>query len=427
MKDSNPYLALLERARSDSLTILPDLRTVPYNKRGALNDNTVIVGSPGSGKSAYVEWAVAGSPGSLIISDPKGTLEKKYHAYLETAGYRVFVFDFIDPSRSDHYNFISLNASQNDCQKQSRQMIHLAGSDLTTDSFWPKSAELLTNAMLGYFYEGGTLFPPTISGITALLNLFDPQKMEDGKRCDADRVFEMHNADYLERTGEESWACLQYEKFRAISSKTLSCIILTLQSCFVGLDTKELNAMTESNDLDIRSIGQQKTVVFVKISDIDRSKDMIINMFFSQVMDILSRFADECEDGRLPVPVRFLMDDFGTTTQIVGFENSIANIRARGISVLLVLQSIAQLKCGYEDAHQTILDSCDTTIFMGGNNLETLQYFSKIVDKPVKALLRMKQNECWMIRRCEEPVMCEAQPLYKTGLDFSDLAKKGRS
>ncbi len=158
------------------------------------------------------------------------------------------------------------------------------------------------------------------------------------------------------------------------------------------------------NALDLKAIGREKTVVFLGISDTDRSRDTIANVFYSQAMNELCSYADEeCEDNRLPVPVRFILDDFGTNCRIHGFENMISNIRSRGISAMLILQSEAQLAQGYQEGSHTILDNCDTIVYMGGNDVETARMISERSNQPLHKILHMPLAMNWVFRRGSLP------------------------
>ena len=155
--------------------------------------------------------------------------------------------------------------------------------------------------------------------------------------------------------------------------------------------SKGLQSITSGlNTVDFKAIGQEKTIVFLGISDTDRSKDLLANIFYSQAMNELCTFADEeCKDNRLPVPVRFILDDFGTNARIHGFENMISNIRSRDISAALILQSEAQLKQWYGASSHTILDNCDTIVYMGGNDVETARMISERCNQPLQKVLNM--------------------------------------
>ena len=185
----------------------------------------------------------------------------------------------------------------------------------------------------------------------------------------------------------------------------MGSIMITLHATLAALETPEINKLMSDDDVDIMSIAQEKTVVFVEISDTDRSKDFLANLFYSQAMNILCSYADEnCEGGRLPVPIRFILDDFGTNCRIEGFENMISNIRSQLIS-------------GYGENAHTIIDNCDTMIYMGGNDIETARMVSTRCNKPVHRVLDMPVGTNWVFRRGERPVFSETKDITMYSID----------
>ena len=393
----------LRYAHENKMTLLPNAMGVPYAVfNGGCNDNFAIIGASGTGKTrCYVEPNIISEVGSMVISDPKGYLYTKYGKKLKDDGYEVIHLDFIHSAKSMRYNPFDYIHSYEDVLKIATMIIYLESNVMfTTDPFWEKASVLLLCALIGYLYEGGTFAYKNFYGVTKLLSCFDVNSIEDGKTCSIDRIFEKHNRAYeAKHNGEQSWAYEQYKKFIGLGSKTLSCVIMTIQADFGRLDVPEIRKMTEKDETNISSIGQKKTAVFVEVSDTDRSKDLLINIFYSQAMSVLCDYADSLESHRLPVPVRFILDDFGTTSKIEGFDNMISNIRSRGISAMLMIQSIAQLKKYYDISYQTILNNCDTTIYLGGSNYETAQYVAELVNKTANSVLAMPMKKCWIVRR----------------------------
>ena len=397
-------------ARANGHTVLPNGITVPYARfTGGHNDNIVAIGGSGSGKTRGIAEAnIISGVGSMIISDTKGTLYNKYSEKLKKLGYTVKHLNFIDPTDSMHYNPLEYIESSNDVQKLSNMIVYLGlNMDNIRDPFWPRAEAMFLNAVIGYLAENGKGFNKNIGDLVKLIALFDADAIEDGDDCKATTLFKQHYSSYQMRTRRYSWAYEQFEKFLGLAQRTMSCVLVSALSDIGMLDTEEMRNMMCSDEMDLRSIGQKKTAVFVEVSDTDRSKDTAINLFYTQAMDQLCRYADSRPDHRLPVPVRFILDDFGTSSKTEGFENMISNIRSRGISTMIMIQSIAQLTQGYGEGWQTILDNCDTTIYMGGNNAKTAEYIVKLVDKPLNRVLHMPMRTHWLIRRGETPVCCE--------------------
>ena len=191
-------------------------------------------------------------------------------------------------------------------------------------------------------------------------------------------------------------------------------ILITLNSHLGKFDFAELNDMLKYDDIDITSIGQRKRALFVIVSDTDRSLDGMANVFFSQAMNELCRYADErCEDSRLPVPVRFIMDDFATNCKITGFPSMISNIRSRGISAMMMIQAESQLESSYQKDADTIIANCDTYVYLGGNDIDTAQKVAIRCDLPYRKILNMPVGSNWIFRRGHEPVNGKNFPLDK--------------
>lgn len=392
-----------------------------------LNNNVIILGASGSGKTrGAVIPNLLSAVGSYIITDPKGNLYKKYGGYMREMGYRVVDLDLIHPERSVCYNPLCYVRSTNDILKLAHQIVY--GSNVKKggnyDPFWDRASCILLSALIGYFLDGGKGVECSIQGIIRLLSMIDVEAVEDGEDCEIDSAFAIVNRRHKAINGEDCWSYTQYKKFKNLARKTNSCIIATLHAVLGELDIKELRQMMLYDELDIESIGNRKTVIFVEISDTDRSKDTLANIFYSQAMNILCSYADEqCSDSRLPVPVRFILDDFATNCRIDGFENMISNIRSRNISAVLILQSIAQLEEGYSVSAHTIMDNCDTQVYLGGNDLDTASVIAKKCNKPLSQVLNMPLSTNWIFRRGEPPLLSKTVDLSEYNIDFASDRK----
>ena len=209
----------------------------------------------------------------------------------------------------------------------------------------------------------------------------------------------------LEEENPESYAVSLYERFRVAADKTLRSILIVTNSKLGTFDTPEIRKMTAYDDINLPSIGQQKTALFVVVSDTDRSMDGLANIFFTQAMNELCRYADqECEDSRLPVPVRFILDDFATNCKIEEFPRMIASIRSRGISTMLMIQAEAQLEESYGHDGKTIIGNCDTYVYLGGNDVNTAKAVAERCNVPVQKILNMPVETNWIFRRGQSPI-----------------------
>lgn len=366
-----------------------------------VNNNVLVVGSSGSGKTrGIVEPNILQATGSYIISDPKGTLYPKYKNYLKKEGYEVKVLDFIHPEQSCHYNFFEYIRSTRDVIKMANILIYGMGESSHQEPFWEQSAELLLSSLIAYLWLYAPQEEQTLAVLQELLINCEVDEEDSSFKTVLDILMERKEA---EEPG--NFASRQYKKFRIAAGKTLKSILITLNSKLGKYDFEELNQMLAYDDIDIASIGQKKTAVFVIVSDTDRSMDGMANVFFSQAMNELCRYADEeCAGRRLPIDVRFILDDFATNCRITGFPSMISNIRARGISAMCMLQAEAQLEAGYGTDAKTIMANCDTYVYMGGNDVATAKEVAVRCDQPYRKVLNMPVGTNWIFRRGKEPV-----------------------
>ncbi|SCY38701.1 Type IV secretory system Conjugative DNA transfer [Lachnospiraceae bacterium XBB2008] len=368
-----------------------------------LNNNVLVVGTTGSAKTRTVITPnLLECVGSYVVTDPKGNLYRKWGSYMEDHGYRVVRLSFIHPEKSVHYNPLQYVKNTQQIQQLSHALVKSSGQ-YSNDPFWDDTSLMLINSLIAYVTEhyddesGGRNFHK----ILELLR-------KAGRECSSSKnTFLSNKMSMHESTHPGSWAYKQFQNVNQAPEKTFNTIVTTSIAKFCSVDTEELADMMKDDQIDLRSIGQQKTVVFVEVSDSDRSMDMLINMFFTQTMNQLCTYADEeCENNQLPVPVRFFMDDFATNCRIDNFENMISNIRSRKISVILILQSLSQLDKSYGPSAHTIIDDCDTLIYMGGNDPETAYSIAVRCNKTIQSVLHMPLCTSWIFRRGEKPFMC---------------------
>lgn len=372
-------------------------------KQTQINNNVLVVGTAGSGKTrSIVSPNILQASGSYVISDPKGMLCKRYGRYLQDRGYQVKVVDFIHPETSAGYNFFHYIRSTKDIIKISHMLMACNTSDryYGKDPFWEESAEILLSALIGYLWEGRPKKEQTLHNVFKLVASCQVNEDNACNKTVLDRLF-----DEVERRSPNSFALAQYEKFRIGAGRTLRSVLISLNSRLGKYDFKEMQKMTARDEIDITSLGQRKTALFVIVSDKDRSMDGYANLFFTQAMDELCRYADDrCLNGELKVPVRFILDDFATNCVIADFPRMIASIRSRGISTMLMVQTESQLEECYGHDGRTIIGNSDTYIYMGGNDLETARAVAARCDLPLKKILYMPVGTNWIFRRGQMPV-----------------------
>lgn len=366
-----------------------------------LNNNVLVVGTSGAGKTrSIVTPNLLQATGSYVLSDPKGNLYRKYKPYLEKQGYVVRKLDFTDPENSAHYNFFQYIRNTQDIVKIAHMLIYQRKEGGHSDPFWDQASQLLLQSVISYLREEWGPDEQNLHRLLQLINLCQIDENSSSARTTLDRLM-----DNLGQKNSDSYAYSSYTKFRVAASKTLKSILISVNARIGLFDTPELNEMTSSDDIDISSIGKQKTALFVIVSDTDRSLDGLVNIFFTQAMNELCRVADkECKDNCLPVPVRFILDDFATNCKIEEFPRMIASIRSRGISTMLMIQAESQLTESYGYDGKTIIGNCDTYVYLGGNDVETAKAVAERCDVPVKKVLNMPVETNWIFRRGQAPI-----------------------
>lgn len=362
-----------------------------------LNNNVLVVGTSGAGKTTGIVIPnLLEMAGSYVICDPKGSLYRRYGDYMREHGYQVRRLSFFKPEESCGYNFFSYIRSSQDVQRMAHMLV--CGDTKAykaVDPFWEQARETLLSSIIGYLYVYRGPGDQNMKMVTRMLENCEYRTLDSSMM---DKIM-----GEVERKDPESFVCHQYRKVRCAAERTWCSVVVTLQALFGRYDIPKVAKMLEVDQVDIRGIGREKTALFVEVSDTDRSMDMLANVFFTQVMQELCKYADEQEDGRLPVDVRFFLDDFATNCKIVDFPKMIASIRSRGISAVLMLQAESQLIQMYGDDGRTIIGNCDTYVYLGGNDIETAMSVSSRTDKPLTQILEMPVRSMWIFRRGQAP------------------------
>lgn len=402
--------------------ILPDGKYYSLDDyKTRLNNNVLVVGTTGAAKTRTVITPnLLECVGSYVVTDPKGNLYRQWGEYMKHHGYRVVRLSFIHPEQSVHYNPLKYVKTTQQIQQLSNALVY-ADEGRAQDPYWDNTSLMLINSLIAYIKET----VPEKSMDHNFHNILEMLRMAG--RDDSRRTALSLLMDELYSKNHNSWAVKQFKNVNQAPEKTFNTIVSTSVAKFCSIDTEELAEMMEYDEIDLPSIGQKKTVVFVEVSDSDRSMDMLINMFFTQAMNQLCTYADEkCVNNQLPVPVRFFMDDFATNCKIENFENMISNIRSRKISVMLILQSLSQLEESYGRGAHTIADDCDTLIYMGGNDPETAHQIAIRCNKTTQTVLHMPLCSSWIFRRGEKPFICKNLELddYLNGKSINKPAYK---
>jgi type IV secretion system protein VirD4 len=317
-------------------------------------------------------------PVSFCVTDPKGTILIECGQLLRRSGYEIKILNTINFAKSMKYNPFAYLRSEKDILKLVSAIIaNTKGEgEKSSEDFWVKAERLYYTALIGYiFYEGRDDEKNFITFLD-MINASDAREDDEDYKNPVDLMFER-----LAKKDPEHFAVLQYAKFKMAAGKTAKSILVSCGARLSPFDIKELRALLEYDELELDTIGDKKTALFVIISDTDSTFNFVAAMMYSQLFNLLCDKADDFYGGRLPVHVRLLLDEFANIGQIPQFEKLIATIRSREISASIILQSQAQLKSAYKDNADTIAGNCDTTIFLGGKEKSTLKEMSELLGK----------------------------------------------
>lgn len=379
-----------------------------FENQNVENSNTLLIGAPGTGKtrSFVLPNLMSAEDESIIVLDPKGEIYDMSANLMQEKGYITRTLDFINPKQSDiHYNPLYYCNNSDDIIKFSSIMID-EQQNKTVDSFWPLSALLLCNGLVGFLKEHRPEKNQNLSSIMTLLNAANiTEESPENKPSKLDRIF-----DEVKKYNPDSWAYSQYNLIRRAAGKTQKSIVISLAVAFCGLLTPQISNLTAYDDLDIPSICKNKTIIYVKCSDNDRSKDKLIAMFFTQLFQELYRIADNSRTHCLPRGIKVILDDMGANLKIPNLDGIISTSRGRGISISVILQSIGQLKRQYPD-YTSIINSCNNVVFLGGSDIETCQEMAQRLNKPLENVLYKDLNTIFIFRQGEKPIITKTYNL----------------
>ena len=360
------------------------MNTRPKNPANARNLNACVIGSSGSGKTRFwltpqILQASADKNGgcSYVCVDPKGGVLGQAGHFLQKRGYRIKVFNSIDFTKSMHYNPLAYIRNEADILKFVDALIsNTKGEGKEGDPFWTKSETLLYCALIAYIiFEG----PAEDRNMNTLVDMISGMEVKED-----DEDF-MNAVDYmfvgLEKRKPDCFAVKQYKKYKLASGKTAKSILISCGARLAPFDIQELREIMSYDEMELDMIGDQKTAMFVIISDTDDTFNFVVAIMYTQLFNLLCDKADDEHGGRLPYHVRLLLDEFSNIGQIPKFDKLIATIRSREISASIILQSQSQLKTIYKDAAETITGNCDTVLFLGGKESSTLKEISETLGK----------------------------------------------
>ena len=347
--------------------------------KNARNKNIIVVGGSGSGKTRFfVKPSLMQMHSSYVVTDPKGTILVECGKMLADNGYTIKVFNTINFKKSMRYNPFAYIRSEKDILKLVNTIIvNTKGEgEKSGEDFWVKAERLYYTALIGYiWYEA----PPEEQNFSLLLEMINASEVreedEDFKNA-IDYAFED-----LEREQPDHFAVRQYKKYKLAAGKTAKSILISCGARLASFDIKELRDMMEYDEMELDKLGERKTAMFIIISDTDDTFNFVVAMLYSQMFNLLCDIADDKYNGRLPIHVRVLADEFANIGQIPKFDKLIATIRSREISASIILQSQSQLKAIYKDSADVITGNCDTMLFLGGKEKSTLKELSDSLGK----------------------------------------------
>ena len=351
----------------------------PKEPKNARNKNVIVIGGSGSGKTRFfVKPNIMQLHSSYVITDPKGGLICEVGQLLQRAKYRIKVLNTINFSKSMHYNPFSYLRSEKDILKLVNTIIvNTKGEGSQSgEDFWVKAERLYYTALIGYiFYEAPDEEKNFIT-LLDMINASDTREDDEDYKNPVDLMF-----DRLAEKDPDHFAVKQYAKYKLAAGKTAKSILISCGARLAPFDIKELRDLMEYDEMELDTIGDRKTALFLIMSDTDNTFNFVIAILQSQLFNLLCDKADDVYGGRLPVHVRCILDEFANIGQIPQFDKLIATIRSREISASIILQSQSQLKAIYKDNADTIVGNCDTMLFLGGKEKSTLKEISEILGK----------------------------------------------
>lgn len=355
----------------------------PKDPKTARNKNVLVIGGSGSGKTRFwlkpnlMQCNSKTYPCSFVVTDPKGSVVVECGKMLRRFGYHIKIFNTINFKKSMHYNPFAYIHSEKDILKLVTCLIsNTKGDGKTGDEFWQKAETLLYCALIGYIHYEAPVEEQNFATLIEMLNSMEVREDDEEFENAVDLMFKE-----LAKEKPDHFAVRQYAKYRLAAGKTLKSILVSCGARLAPFDIEELREVTAYDELELDTLGDRKTALFLIMSDTDASFNFLISMIYSQLFNLLCEKADDVYGGRLPVHVRCLIDEAANIGQIPQLEKLVATIRSREISACLILQAQSQLKALYKDNADTIIGNMDSRLFLGGSEPTTLKELSTALGK----------------------------------------------
>ena len=362
----------------------------PKQPKYARNKNILVIGGSGSGKTRFFcKPSLLQAHSSYVVTDPKGTLLPEVGTFLRRKKYRIKCLNLINFKKSMKYNPLAYIRSEKDILKLVNALImNTKGEgEKSGEDFWVKAERLYYTALIGYIWYEAPDYEKNFITLLDLINASEAREDDETYQSPVDLLFAE-----LEAKEPDHFAVKQYRKFKMAAGKTLKSILISCGARLAPFDIKELRDLMETDELELDTLGDEKTALFVILSDTDSTFNFVAALMYSQLFNLLCDKADDFYGGRLPVHVRLILDEFANIGQIPNFDKLIATIRSREISAAIILQSQSQLKTIYKDAADTIVGNCDSTLFLGGKEKSTLKEISELLGKETIDLYNQSEN-----------------------------------
>ena len=362
----------------------------PKQPKYARNKNILVIGGSGSGKTRFFcKPSLLQAHSSYVCTDPKGTLLPEIGTFLERKKYRIKCLNLINFRKSMKYNPLAYIRSEKDILKLVNALImNTKGEgEKSSEDFWVKAERLYYSALIGYIWYEATEEEKNFITLLDLINASEAREDDETYQSPVDLLFSQ-----LEEREPDHFAVKQYRKFKMAAGKTLKSILISCGARLAPFDIKDLRDLMAYDELELDTLGDSKTALFVILSDTDSTFNFVAALMYSQLFNLLCDKADDFYGGRLPVHVRLILDEFANIGQIPNFDKLIATIRSREISASIILQSQSQLKTIYKDAADTIVGNCDSTLFLGGKEKSTLKEISELLGKETIDLYNQSEN-----------------------------------
>ena len=350
----------------------------PKDPKTARNKNVLVVGGSGSGKTRFfIKPNLMQLHSSYVVTDPKGSIAVECGKLMLRNGYKVKIFNSINFKKSHHYNPFAYIHSEKDILKLVTTLIaNTKGDGKSGDDFWQKAETLLYTALIGYIHYEAPEEEQNFATLIEFINAMEVREDDETFENNVDLAFKE-----LASREPNHFAVRQYKKYKLAAGKTAKSINISCGARLAPFDIQELREITMYDELELDTLGDRKTALFLIMSDTDSTFNFLISMIYSQLFNLLCEKADDVYGGRLPVHVRCLIDECANIGQIPNLEKLMATIRSREISACLVLQAQSQLKALYKDNADTIIGNCDSSIFLGGKEPGTLKELNQALRK----------------------------------------------